>query len=83
MPRKGLRPRDRRGFPDPDHRFKSVLVSRFINKLNYQGKKLCAEYVFYGALDTVKDKLKEDPLNVFNTAVENVRPLLEVRARRG
>jgi len=59
-----------------------VLVSRFINKLNYQGRKLAAEHVFYDALDVIKEKLKEDPLNVFNAAVENVRPLLEVRARR-
>jgi len=82
MPRKGLRPRDRRGFPDPDYRFSDVLVSRFINKLNYQGKKAAASKCFYGAMDVVKDKLKTEPLDVFKTAIENVRPLLEVRPRR-
>ncbi|MFC1679486.1 30S ribosomal protein S7 [Elusimicrobiota bacterium] len=82
MPRKGLRPRDRRDFPPADHKYQSVLVSRFINKLNYQGRKLAAEKVFYGALEVLKTKLSEDPLHVFNNAIENVRPLLEVRARR-
>ena len=82
MPRKGLRPRDRRGFPPADYKYKSVLVSRFINKLNYAGKKCAAEKALYGALDVIKDKMKTDPLEVFNKAIENVRPLLEVRPRR-
>ena len=82
MPRKGLRPRDRRGFPPADYRYNSVLISRFINKLNYQGKKLAAEKVFYRAMDIMKDKLKSDPLDTFNKAIENIRPLLEVRPRR-
>ena len=81
MPRKGLRPRDRRDFPPADHKFQSVLISRFINKLNYQGRKLPCEYVFYGAMDVLKEK-GQDPLDVFNKAIENVRPLLEVRPRR-
>ena len=81
MPRKGLRPRDRRDFPPADHKFQSVLISRFINKLNYQGRKLASEYVFYGAMDVLKEK-NQDPLDVFNKAIENVRPLLEVRHRR-
>ncbi len=81
MPRKGLRPRDRRDFPPADHKFQSVLISRFINKLNYQGRKLATEYVFYGAMDVLKEK-GQDPLDVFNKAIENVRPLLEVRPRR-
>ncbi|HAH07717.1 MAG TPA: 30S ribosomal protein S7 [Elusimicrobia bacterium] len=82
MPRKGLRPRDRRGFPPPDPMYNSVLVARFINKLNYQGQKISAEKVFYGAMDKLKERGNEDPLNVFTTAIENVRPLLEVRSRR-
>ena len=82
MPRKGLRPRDRRGFPAPDHKFNSVLVSRFINKLNYQGQKLAAEKVFYSAMDILKERGNEDPLNAFTLAIENIRPLLEVRSRR-
>ncbi|GAB4028753.1 MAG: 30S ribosomal protein S7 [Elusimicrobiota bacterium] len=82
MPRKGLRPRDRRGLPPADFKYNSVLVSRFINKMNFQGKKLAAEKIVYGAFDVIKEKLKEEPLNVFNKAIENVKPLLEVKARR-
>ncbi len=82
MPRKNLRPRERRGAPEPDIKYNSVLISRFINKLNAQGKRSTAEGVFYGALDIVAEKTKEDPLIVFNRCIENVRPLLEVRPRR-
>jgi small subunit ribosomal protein S7 len=82
MPRKGLRPRDRRPLPPPDFKYNSVLVSRFVNKINFQGKKLAAERILYGALDIVKEKTKEDALVVFTKAIENVRPLVEVKARR-
>ena len=82
MPRKGLRPRDRRDLPPPDFRHNSVLIARFINKLNFQGKKLSSERVMYDALDAIKEKTKSDPVEIFNQAIENVRPLLEVRSRR-
>ena len=82
MPRKGLRPRDRRPAPLPDYKYGSVLVSRFINKINFMGKKLAAQKVLYGAMDIVKEKTQQDPLNFLNGAIENVRPLLEVKARR-
>jgi small subunit ribosomal protein S7 len=82
MPRKELRPRERRGLPVEDSQYNSVLVSRFVNKLNFQGKKSTAEGIFYTALDIVKEKTSEEPLAVFNRAIENVRPLLEVRPRR-
>ena len=82
MPRKGLRPRDRRPMPPADYKFKSVLVSRLINKLDHQGKKSVAERVMYDALDIVADKTKENALDVFTRAIENIRPLLEVKARR-
>jgi small subunit ribosomal protein S7 len=82
MPRKGLRPRQRRGFPPADHKHNSVLVSRFINKLNYAGKKNAAEEILYDAIERAGQKLKEPGLDIFNKAIENVRPLLEVRARR-
>jgi len=58
------------------------LISRFINKLNYAGKKCSAEKALYGALGVIQEKLKTEPLDVFNKAIENVRPLLEVRPRR-
>jgi small subunit ribosomal protein S7 len=59
-----------------------VLVARFINKLNFQGQKISAEKVFYGAMHLLKERGNEDALNAFTTAIENVRPLLEVRSRR-
>ena len=82
MPRKGLRPRDRRELPPPDFRHNSVLVSRFVNKINFQGKKLAAERILYGAMDIIKEKTKEDALVVLTKAIENVRPMVEVKARR-
>ncbi|MBI3288688.1 MAG: 30S ribosomal protein S7 [Elusimicrobia bacterium] len=82
MPRKGLRPRDRRPPPPADYRYKSVLVSRLINKLDHSGRKAQAERVMYDALDIVADKTKENALDVFTRAIENIRPLLEVKARR-
>jgi small subunit ribosomal protein S7 len=82
MPRKGLRPRDRREAPPADYKYNSVLISRLVNKLNYQGRKLAAENIVYDAMDIIADKTKQDALNVLNQAIENVRPLLEVKARR-
>ena len=82
MPRKGLRPRDRRDLPPADFKYNNVLVSRLINKLNYQGKKLAAENVVYDALEVVKEKTSQEPITVFTQAIENIRPLLEVRPRR-
>ena len=82
MPRKGLRPRDRREAPPPDFKFNSVLISRFVNRLNFQGKKSVAERIVYDSLTIIADKTKEDALMVFTKAIENVRPILEVKARR-
>jgi small subunit ribosomal protein S7 len=67
----------------PDGKFKSLLASKFINCLMQSGKKSVAEDVFYSALDLIKEKLPEkDPIEVFNGAVENVKPYIEVRSRR-
>ena len=82
MPRKGLKPRERRAAPPADFKFNSVLVSRLINRVNFQGKKLVGERIVYGALEIIAEKTKEDPLMVFTKAIENVRPILEVKARR-
>ena len=82
MPRKGLRPRDRRDAPPADFKFNSVLLSRLVNKMNFQGKKLTSENIVYDALQIVVEKTKEDAIVVFTKAIENVRPLLEVKARR-
>jgi small subunit ribosomal protein S7 len=82
MPRKGLRPRDRRDAPPADFKYNSVLLSRLINKINFQGKKIASEHIVYDALLIVAEKTKEDAVAVFTKAIENVRPLLEVKARR-
>ncbi|OGR96997.1 MAG: 30S ribosomal protein S7 [Elusimicrobia bacterium RIFCSPLOWO2_01_FULL_64_13] len=82
MPRKPLKPRERRGLPPPDYKHGSVLVQRIINKINFGGKKNTAESIVYGALDRVKELTKEEAIGVLNRAIECVRPLLEVRPRR-
>lgn len=67
----------------PDPVYKEVLVSKFVNKLMYKGKKSLAQAVFYGALDQIQEKVKEEPsITVFKKALENCKPSLEVRSRR-
>jgi small subunit ribosomal protein S7 len=82
MPRKTLKPKKKRGLPEPDSKFDSVLIARFISKLNFEGKKSIAESIIYDSFDIVKERMNEDPVSVFNRALENIRPLLEVRPRR-
>jgi small subunit ribosomal protein S7 len=68
---------------DPDPRFNSVLVSKFINGLMERGKKSVARNIFYGAMDLVADRVSEDePLEVFERAMEKIRPRVEVKSRR-
>jgi small subunit ribosomal protein S7 len=66
----------------PDPLYQSPLVTRFINCLMKRGKKSTAERAFYGAMDTVRTKADEDALKVFRKAVDNVKPVLEVKSRR-
>ena len=79
MPRKGSVPK-RDVLPDPVYNSKTV--SKFINKVMLSGKKSVAQRVVYDAFDIIKDKSGKDPLEVFETALKNVMPVLEVRARR-
>jgi small subunit ribosomal protein S7 len=80
MPRKG--PVPKRDVP-PDPKYGSVLVAKFINNLMWDGKKSVARRIFYEALERLREKSGgEDPLKVFETAVEKVKPLLETRSRR-
>ena len=79
MPRKGHVPR-REVIPDPI--YNSPLVSKFINCVMWKGKKSTAETLFYGALDIIKQKTEDDPLKVFKKALDNVKPVLEVKSRR-
>ena len=65
-----------------DSRYKSLILSKFINKIMFDGKKSTAEKIVYTTFDQIKKKTKEDPIKVFNEAINNVRPNLEVRSRR-
>ena len=79
MARRGHTPK-RAPFPDPV--FQSPLVTRFINNLMLDGKKSTAETIFYGAMDLVQKRADDEPLKVFRRAVDNVKPVLEVKSRR-
>ena len=79
MPRKGAVPK-RDVLPDPVYHSKTV--TKFINKVMLSGKKSVAERVVYDAFETIRAKTGKDPLEVFETALKNVMPVLEVRARR-
>ena len=70
----------RKIFPDPKYR--SEIISKFINSIMYDGKKSTAERIFYAALDRIKEKNNGDPIKVFNEAINNVKPNVEVRSRR-
>ena len=66
----------------PDAKYGSLVLAKFINFLMYGGKKTTAEKITYLALDRIKEKTKEDPIKIFNEAINNIRPNLEVRSRR-
>ena len=66
----------------PDPKYGDQVLAKFINMIMRSGKKSVAEKIVYGALDEIKEKKKEDALEVFNKALENVRPIVEVRSRR-
>lgn len=66
----------------PDAKYNSKLVSKFIASIMRDGKKSVAESLLYGAFDIISDKTKEEPLKVFEKALENVKPLIEVKSRR-
>jgi small subunit ribosomal protein S7 len=79
MPRRGIIKRKKL---KPDHTYNSTLISKFINLVMKKGKKSVSEKIVYGAMDKIKEKAKDDPLKIFEKAVENVRPLLETKSRR-
>jgi small subunit ribosomal protein S7 len=66
----------------PDPKYNSTLVAKFINCMMWEGKKSVARSIFYEALEIVGKKGSQDPLSLFKRAIENVKPLLEVRPRR-
>lgn len=79
MPRRGTVKKRK---PKPDHSYNSTLISRFVNTIMLNGKRSLAEKIIYGAMEQVKVKGKDDPLKLFEKAVENVRPQLETKSRR-
>ena len=79
MPRRG---KVKKRKLQPDHFYNSTLISKFVNTILKKGKKSLAEKIVYGAMEKVKQKVKEDPLKMFEKAVENVRPVLETKSRR-
>ena len=79
MPRRREVPK-RETLPDP--LFSSTLITKFINCMMEKGKKSVSEGIFYGALDVVKDRAKDDAVKVFKKALDNVKPVLEVKSRR-
>jgi len=66
----------------PDPKYKNVLVSKFINGLMAKGKKSLARRIFYDAMEIIENRSKENPVKVFEQAMENVKPIVEVRSRR-
>jgi len=79
MSRKNRAPK-RAFYPDP--KYGSLILSKFINFIMYDGNKSAAEKIIYTAFKQIKDKAKEDPIKIFNDAINNIRPNLEVRSRR-
>ena len=67
---------------NPDPKFGDLVVSKFMNNLMHAGKKSVAETIVYGAMDRIQAKAKQDPVQVFHQALDNVAPAIEVRSRR-
>ena len=65
-----------------DSKYKSTIIPKLINSIMNDGKKTIAEKIVYDAIDKIKSKSKEEPINIFNEAINNLRPTVEVRARR-
>jgi small subunit ribosomal protein S7 len=79
MPRRGEVPK-RKTIPDP--KYKDRLVAKMMNTVMISGQKAIAESIVYGAFDVIQERFKEDPLEVFRRALDNVKPKVEVKSRR-
>ena len=79
MPRR-RRPEPREVIADPI--YNSTLVEKFVNSLMWDGKKTTAQQIFYQAMETIRERSGDEPLKLFKKAVENVKPVLEVKSRR-
>ena len=67
---------------NPDPKFGNIVITKFMNSIMYDGKKSAAESIVYGALELIEAKIKQGPLPIFEQALENVMPTIEVRSRR-
>ena len=65
-----------------DPKYKSTIIPKLINSIMYDGKKTIAEKIVYEAMEKIKTKSKDEPINIFNEAIKNIRPTVEVRSRR-
>ena len=65
-----------------DAKYKSPIIPKLINSLMYDGKKTIAEKIVYDAIDKIKSKSKDEPITIFNQAITNIKPTVEVRSRR-
>ncbi len=79
MPRR-RRPESREILPDPI--YNSTLAEKFVNTMMWDGKKSISQKIFYEAMDKIQERSQDDPLKLFKKAVENCRPLVEVKTRR-
>ena len=68
--------------PVVDPKYKSAIVPKLINSIMYDGKKTIAEKIVYDAIEKIKSKSKDEPISVFNEAINNIRPTIEVKSRR-
>ena len=66
----------------PDPKFNSTVIPKLINNIMYDGKRGVAEKIVYDAIEKIKTKSKDEPINVFNEAINNIKPTVEVRSRR-
>ena len=66
----------------PDHKFKDKILSKFMNRIMLDGKKSVSERIIYNALDIISEKTKKTPIEFFHSALDNIKPSLEVRSRR-
>ena len=66
----------------PDPKFKSTIIPKLINNIMYDGKRGIASKIVYDAIDKIKTKTKDEPINIFNEAINNIKPTVEVRSRR-
>ena len=79
MSRKKTHPKK---IPVLDSKFKSAIVPKLINSIMYDGKKVVAQKIIYEAIEKIKSKTKDEPINIFHEAINNIKPTVEVKSRR-